>query len=77
MPSFGKTVNAETCSSSFMSAAPSASGRYGGSDVVIPKRRVMSTTELMPTFSASFTAGTLREPASARRSVIVPSNFSS
>ena len=44
---------------------------------LMPKRRAVSTTELTPSFSASFTAGTLREPASARRSVIVPSNFSS
>src|SRR5579885_2946629 len=28
IPSSGNTVNAETCSSSCMSAAPSASGRY-------------------------------------------------
>src|SRR6266704_3429850 len=77
MPSLGKTVKAETGSSSLMSAAQRASGRYGGSGVVMPKRLAMSTTVLMPTFSASFTAGTLREPASARRSVIVASNLSS
>src|SRR5258708_37581754 len=57
MPSLGKTVKAETCSRSFMSAAPSASGKYGGSGVVMPNRLVTSTTGLMPTFSASFTAG--------------------
>src|SRR2546428_202254 len=48
-----------------------------GSGVVMPKRRAMSTTELMVSFSASLTAGTLREPARARRRVIVPSNLSS
>src|SRR5260370_28091459 len=57
MPSLGKTVKADTCSRSFMSAAPRASGRYGGSGVVMPNRLVISTTVLMPTFSASFTAG--------------------
>jgi len=77
MPSLGKTVKAETCSRSFMSAAPRASGRYGGSGVVMPNRFAISTTVLMPIFSASFTAGTLREPAKARRRVMVPSNFSS
>src|SRR2546421_5247358 len=57
MPSLGKTVKAETCSRSFMSAAPRASGRYGGSGVVMPNRFAISTTVLMPMFSASFTAG--------------------
>src|SRR5258708_38300922 len=59
-----------------MSAAPSASGRYGGSGVVMPNRFVISTTVLMPTFSASFTAGTLREPPIAQRREMGPSNFS-
>ena len=45
--------------------------------LVMPKRRAVSITLLMPIFSVSLTAGTLREPASARRSVMRPSNFSS
>ena len=77
MPSSGNTVNAEVCSSRFKSAAPSVIGKYGGNGLVMPKRRAMSITLFMPIFSASFTAGTLREPSSARRSVIMPSNFSS
>src|SRR5258708_2124141 len=57
MPSLGKTVNAETCSRSFMSAAPRANGRYGGRGVVMPNRLAISPTVLMPIFSPSFTAG--------------------
>ena len=76
-PSLGKTLNAEVCSSGVTSTAPSATGKYGGILEVMPKRRAYSMTVLIPTLSASFSAGMLRDCASARRSVIVPSNFSS
>ncbi len=61
-----------------MSAAPSATGRNGGSGDVIPNLRAYSITVLIPpTRSVTFTAGMFRECASARRKVMTPSYFPS
>ena len=65
MPSLGNTEYDATCSSSVISTAPSAIGRYAGIFDVTPKRWAISMTLRMPTRAASLTAGMLRDSAKA------------
>ena len=72
IPSLGKTLYAPTCSISEMSAAPIATGRNAGILLVTPKRCAVAITVPIPTLSASFSAGMLRDSANAFSRVIVP-----
>jgi len=77
MPSLGKTVKAETCFEQLHVRGAEGQrqiGRQRRGDAE-PSRHIHDGVDA--DFFREFYRGTLREPARARRRVIVPSNFSS